>query len=193
MVGRWTRKREGVTMAITAIPTTYRGIEFRSRLEAKWAAMFDGLEWQWEYEPIDLNGYIPDFILLFRDKEILVEVKPAMSVDELWPHVSKIDESGWDGEVLIVGASVKGFLGLLREDRRQYVDEYNPNPYWWNEAYRYGCEGHRGAGFGHLLGSWHCRVCGEYDGNGHMDSTYDIYESAWAQATNAVKYRHGKR
>ena len=43
------------------IPTKYNGINFRSRLEARWAAFFDQLKWEWEYEPIDLNGWIPDF------------------------------------------------------------------------------------------------------------------------------------
>ena len=45
-----------------AIPTMYRGIRMRSRLEAKWAYFMDGLGWKWEYEPIDLNGWIPDFL-----------------------------------------------------------------------------------------------------------------------------------
>lgn len=61
---------------IPAIPTKYKGVHFRSRLEARWAAMFDLLDWTWEYEPIDLDGYIPDFILTFQDP-ILVEVKLA--------------------------------------------------------------------------------------------------------------------
>lgn len=41
---------------VPAIPTKYNGINFRSRLEAKWAAFFDLLEWNWEYEPCDFNG-----------------------------------------------------------------------------------------------------------------------------------------
>jgi len=39
---------------VTAIQTTYRGIRFRSRTEARWAAFFDELGWPWEYEPHDL-------------------------------------------------------------------------------------------------------------------------------------------
>ncbi len=41
-----------------AIPTNYKGLLFRSRLEAQWAHFFDDLDWPWEYEPFDLNGYI---------------------------------------------------------------------------------------------------------------------------------------
>ena len=60
---------------IKAIPTQYAGVLFRSRLEARWAAFFDLCEWRWEYEPFDLNGWLPDFRLMgFCD--VLVEVKP---------------------------------------------------------------------------------------------------------------------
>ena len=55
-----------------AIPTWFGGVLYRSRLEARWAAMFCALGWPFEYEPIDLEGYIPDFILRFQ-KPILVE------------------------------------------------------------------------------------------------------------------------
>ena len=60
---------------IAAIPTLYKDVQFRSRLEAKWAAFFDLLGWPWDYEPFDLNGYIPDFILHLHEP-VLVEVKP---------------------------------------------------------------------------------------------------------------------
>jgi hypothetical protein len=58
---------------IAAIPTTYRDIRFRSRLEARWAAFFDGLGAEWSYEPTDLPGWIPDF----RIGDALLDVKPA--------------------------------------------------------------------------------------------------------------------
>jgi hypothetical protein len=50
-----------------AIPTTYRGCRFRSRLEARWAVLFDQLGIGWLYEPEGyvINGrrYLPDFLL----------------------------------------------------------------------------------------------------------------------------------
>ena len=61
-----------------AIPTLYQGIEYRSRLEARWAAMFDNIGWKFTYEPFDTNGYIPDF-LIHGDRPMLVEIKPAVS------------------------------------------------------------------------------------------------------------------
>lgn len=89
-----------------AIPTTYANVLFRSRLEARWAAMFDLMMWPWDYEPIDLEFYIPDFILRFPSEPVLCEVKPALYADDLWPHSKKIVKSGWDGQFLIVGGAL---------------------------------------------------------------------------------------
>jgi hypothetical protein len=36
---------------ISAIPTTYKGIKFRSRLEARWAVFFETVKTPWSYEP----------------------------------------------------------------------------------------------------------------------------------------------
>lgn len=68
---------------IAAIPTVYRGRRYRSRLEARWAAFFDILGWQHEYEPRDLGKWSPDFAVWGRraDFPLLVEVKPITSWD----------------------------------------------------------------------------------------------------------------
>lgn len=60
-------------MTIAAIPTTYRSIRFRSRLEARWACWMDKAHIDWSYEPVDMPGWIPDF----RIRNVLVEVKPV--------------------------------------------------------------------------------------------------------------------
>lgn len=62
---------------IKAIPTLYRDVMFRSRLEATWAAYFDLVGVAWEYEPFDLEGWAPDFLLRVGGFEILAEVKPV--------------------------------------------------------------------------------------------------------------------
>jgi hypothetical protein len=72
--------------------------------------MFDALGWRWEYEPIDLNGYIPDFVLMFPAGRVLVEVKPRFTVADLIAVAAeKIDQSGWHStnvnDALIVGAT----------------------------------------------------------------------------------------
>lgn len=56
-------------MMIKAIPTRYKGITFRSKLEANWAKYFDRLSVKWFYEPEGYyvrsqTGYLPDFYLL---------------------------------------------------------------------------------------------------------------------------------
>lgn len=84
------------------IPTTYRGLNFRSRLEATWAAFFDLVEWEWRYEPRDLKGYIPDFVLRWN-RPLLVEVKGESGLEALRQYAPKIVASGWDGDFLLVG------------------------------------------------------------------------------------------
>ena len=68
------------TYTIAAIPTLYKGRQYRSRLEAKWAAFFDLLGWEHEYEPFDLGAWSPDFLLKPIGRSwagsLLVEVKP---------------------------------------------------------------------------------------------------------------------
>ncbi|WP_142627894.1 hypothetical protein [Rhizobium sp. P007] len=68
---------------IKAIPTVYRGVRFRSRLEARWAAFFDLAKIIWDYEPFDLEGWTPDFLVRSQRPDILIEVKPVNFHDEL--------------------------------------------------------------------------------------------------------------
>lgn len=75
---------------IKAHPTKYAGVEFRSRLEATWAAFFSLIDWHWEYEPIDIDGWVPDFYIEFPCNHsecagkhcFYVEVKPFRSIAE---------------------------------------------------------------------------------------------------------------
>jgi hypothetical protein len=65
-------------------PTRYAGVQFRSRLEARWAAFFDLAGWAWRYEPVDDTGWVPDFVLVRSG--LPVEVKPIE-----WPYVDTSD------------------------------------------------------------------------------------------------------
>jgi hypothetical protein len=70
-----------------AIPTTYAGTAFRSRLEASVAAHFDKIELAWEYEPegfqlSDGQWYLPDFYL----------PKPKAWLEVKGPHNERIDK-----------------------------------------------------------------------------------------------------
>lgn len=114
---------------IQAIPTRYAGHEFRSRLEARWAAMFDRCRWLWQYEPLDLPGWIPDFLLPGPTPPMLVEVKPVVDWPAFYEHRTRIARSGWAGSVLLVGALVPwaegehtptdAVLGQLRDGASQ--------------------------------------------------------------------------
>jgi hypothetical protein len=86
---------------IKAHPTKYNGVQYRSRLEARWAAFFNLAGWKHEYEPIDLPGWSPDFRVEWacghsecektegkRDgcHVLLAEVKPYYSISEFNGH-----------------------------------------------------------------------------------------------------------
>lgn len=64
---------------INPIPTKYKGITFRSRIEAIWAVFFDTLKWDWRYEDqyysLPSGNYLPDFY--FPDILSHGEVKPS--------------------------------------------------------------------------------------------------------------------
>ena len=59
------------------VPTRYRGVEYRSRTEARWAVFFDAVDAQATYEPesYNLDGiwYLPDFFV--SSWNLFVEIK----------------------------------------------------------------------------------------------------------------------
>lgn len=69
---------ENRTYDVKPIPTVYKGISFKSRLEARWAVFFDALaiKWFYEYEGYQLPSgwYVPDFWL--PEFRMWVEIKP---------------------------------------------------------------------------------------------------------------------
>lgn len=79
---------------LKAINTFYKGVYFRSRLEARWAIFFDSLEIEWEYETagFDLEGikYLPDFWLPTFNKGMYVEVKPKELTDFEFEKASRL-------------------------------------------------------------------------------------------------------
>ena len=72
----WNRSER--THVVKAIETTYRGIKFRSRTEARWAVFLDNLGLAFDYEPegyeLDAGWYLPDFYV--PDLCMWIEVKP---------------------------------------------------------------------------------------------------------------------
>jgi hypothetical protein len=91
-----------------AIPTIYKGAQFLSRLEARWAAFFDLAGWRWDYEPCDFDGWIPDFVLFGAHGPIYVEVKPIYLIP------SKEEGDYYD--------QIKPFLEVEKVNRCKEVD-----------------------------------------------------------------------
>jgi hypothetical protein len=108
-----------------AIPTKFQGVQFRSRLEARWAAMFTMLGWRWDYEPCDFAGYIPDFRLDFLNP-MYVEVKPIDDLhgwdrhyEELCPWAAvfeKIEASGVKTDFAIVGTRINRYADVYKNE-----------------------------------------------------------------------------
>jgi len=86
-----------------SIPTQFSNTNFRSRLEAKWASFFNLLGWEWEYEPVDFNGWIPDFVLTGGKRPVYVEIKPIFEVD---PETVKKIRNKTDETILLLGATL---------------------------------------------------------------------------------------
>jgi hypothetical protein len=115
--GCQTENRKGVA-------TVYNGVQYRSRLEAKWACFFDLLGWPHEYEPFDLDGYIPDFAIMFK-KPLLVEVKPVLSLDDVLEKCQKPIVSAWNENrrILIAGGGI-GYHGSAESSHGRHTS-YN--------------------------------------------------------------------
>jgi hypothetical protein len=98
---------------IAAIPTTYSGVVFRSRLEARWAAFFDLCGWDWAYEPMPLNGWLPDFLIRTSACDVLAEVKPIdlarawsdykAGKPASWPDYDKATKYGGELPIILLG------------------------------------------------------------------------------------------
>jgi len=97
-------------MEIEAIPTEYAGVVFRSKLEATWARFFDVIGLEWEYEPVMLDGWLPDFRLGGR---WLAEVKP---LPILWARDTSdpvLQKAIRPFETVLLGDGPNLALGLL--------------------------------------------------------------------------------
>lgn len=169
---------------IRAIETTYNGVKFRSRLEARWARFFDNLRTKWIYEhegyQIEDGYYLPDFFLpnvYLRAKDaqgILFEVKPARFGEEY-------------GQLEQVGTRLK--IGSILANGFDYANGvfeglYQITPFWDN-----------------FMDVCVCETCGavkfEFQETNYMQcpacsQRYDSHSAehiAWAY-DEALKYRY---
>ena len=192
---------------IKSIETTYNNRIFRSRLEATWAAFFDLCGWNWEYEPFDLDGWLPDFIIWdkdFPDNKILVEVKPYFFIEEA--HFSNEKEiaskitKATDDIVLLLGASPffdktidYSFVGKLisgGEENWYLLDNalFNYRPFEFQPNIYAKVKGKYD--FCAQEGCYKLRLCGEHDGDHHLlpVPNHELAE-LFGRAKRLVRYR----
>ena len=189
------------------IPTTYRGVRFRSRLEARWAAFFDRCNWKWSYEPLDLEGYIPDFLLHFDANDLLIEVKPTRPSDDHEQHADKIMNSGWRAASAILCAtwdeessfSVRvGAAATFIQDAKDGDDEYAFGD--WGDALLVCCAHCRGPAIMHSLDWPTCLRCGFNARDSEDDIPpytyvklraldYNVRQRWWIEAGNEVQWK----
>lgn len=168
-----------------AIATLYSGTLFRSRLEARWAAFFDFLKWPWAYEALDLDWYIPDFLLRLPAGDVAVEVKPSIRLQDLHGHAMRAVKSGWNGEVLALGAVLfdNAIIGLNAEP-------IGGGEHATGAARLFRCISCNAFSFLNDDFGWRCRVNGCYGGNAHIaDVSQAEVEALWAEAGNRVQWR----
>jgi hypothetical protein len=180
----------GFAYKIAAIPTFYAGVQYRSRLEARWAAFFDLVGWRHDYEPMDLKGWTPDFLLHLREP-VLVEVKPVLTEEVLAEFLSTT--SRCLGNELGNGNSRAIILGNGPIDA-EHGDDMGPfcslgfarGLGCWNDLDRVEiepcCEG--------LVprdGLWECWVCGK---PGKPSGDLGVSRVFWKEAGNRVQTRY---
>jgi len=183
------RTGESMNYTIAAIETRYNGVIFRSRLEAKWAAMFDLLGWGWTYEPTDFNGWIPDFAIHGKDI-IYVEVKPVGGFPQ--EVADKLDASGCQDEVLIVGMLGPTWDKVLNCPMVGWLREVcGSGVFWWEPAAMSRWEGADRIGFCHSDGVYNDRITGKYDGGsfGRGDPvTQEEVTALWREASSRARW-----
>lgn len=75
---------------------TYKGLQFRTPLEARWAAFFDLAGWEWHVNPAPVENWSPDFRVTFPcghsecsgSHTLLVAVLPLAKKEDFATHPS---------------------------------------------------------------------------------------------------------
>ena len=144
----------------------YKGIRFRSVLEAQWAYLMDQIRWSWEYEPHEFGGYIPDFWVKGK-RGFFLEVKPARDMNDIEKYLPKLNANlRLRDEILVVGYSWT--LSYDTEDpfplagwlRQVFRGEGGHLRYKWAWSRWVTC-GHCGsAAIQHDYGNYVCYPCG---------------------------------
>lgn len=189
-----------MTNPIKPIETRYAGCRFRSRLEARWAVLFDHLNIRWEYEPqgfeIDGTAYLPDFLLV--ESGTWVEIKgdpaqldgPLMEKAALTLPPSKEDVMG--PTLLLLGsiprATTVGNWAWIGLTRMTIAGQVLADAEWY---------GFKPGGIAYLSGVSTAPACDMGDPpdtwlTPELDEYSDGYPGAY-RAARAARFEHGEQ
>lgn len=101
------------------MPATYDGLEFRTELDARWAAFFDLAGWSWWYNPAPIDDWKPDFRVRFVCKHsecdgqhtLLVSVLPVAELKGLSGHPALRHPYGTRGTEAFIPADAGALFG----------------------------------------------------------------------------------
>lgn len=187
--------RTNATIA-RSIETEWHGKRFRSRLEARWAVVFEAMCIEWEYEPEgfefdDGTRYLPDFLLhgiVGRgSSDVYVEVKGRMTAEDY----GKVVALSKSKPVYIVGDIPCGVLSTERDMSQWYAD-MESSCYKW--PYPYNFETVDGDHFGAFLGvamSGEAELFG--DDSNYLADANDVASSLPYLIASKCRFEHGER
>ena len=174
---------------INALPTLYNGVEFRSRLEGRWAVFMDhlGVAWEYEAEGFDLWGdwYLPDFRI--PHLEAWLEIKP-MQPNKRERRVAELLSIASDKDVYTFCEGFHSDLARFQPAAESWLESSDGTPIWddgylWCECPTCGYIGIEFEGRSDRLGC-HAKGCprqNEFADRGHNATSYRLlaaYEAA---------------
>jgi hypothetical protein len=114
-------------------PRLYKGIEFRSSLEVRFAHYLDGMNEPWAYEPRVYgspgHGYLPDFEMTKAGQPTFIEVKPTLAeVAAAQDKMSVIWDTHPDALLIVAVEERRTFYACLARSGRWT---------WWQERWRW--------------------------------------------------------
>jgi hypothetical protein len=167
-----------------SIPTKYKGIKYRSKLEASWAKFFDTHRMKFAYEPEGFNFdgvlYLPDFWL--PEIKTIVEVKGVLEETDREKLLSLAVHAAPRGIMVILAEAPAGEnYKLIYPSPQTFQNDEAPYIYEeFEEVSLCRCANCRRWYFRENLMGWQCTACGFYDGDRTFDLVHHKINSTWS-------------
>lgn len=189
---------------INSKPTIYKGTKYRSRLEARWAAFFDLIGWRYQYEPFDLPGWTPDFIIYGSENRVLfVEVKPVVTKEyakeysiklkNIKPTVNAImissdfNEDGFGGAIL-AGYQISHKEPDYYDNQGEFMETFEVH--WKNQQSGINSEYDIGSEYMAFDGMlWHSLDQRKYFLS-HFRDEFKIFNEKWIEAGERTRFHY---